>query len=141
MTTSYRLGLQTILGTRSVLQLGLVQTAAESAMYIFVFLWTPILLQNSPRLPLGLVFSTFMVCIMLGSQVSAYLHQAGLSHLLVLRRSLLVMAGSLTVASLASQSASVTFFSFLLFEVAIGEEQLKSPNLTTKIVSLNSVKI
>ena len=95
-------------------------------MYIFVFLWTPVLLQNSPRLPLGLVFSTFMVCIMLGSQVSAWLHNRGLSHLLVLRRSLLVMAVSLTVTSFASPSTSITFFSFLMFEVAIGGQQLST---------------
>ena len=89
-------------------------------MYIFVFLWTPVLRHHSPGLPLGLVFSTFMVCIMLGSQVSVWLHQRGLSHLLVIRRSLLVMAVSLTVTSFSSNFASLTFCSFLVFEVAIG---------------------
>ena len=48
-----------ILADRAVLVLGLVQTAAETSMYIFVFLWTPVL--DTGATPLGMVFSCFMV--------------------------------------------------------------------------------
>ena len=52
-----------ILADRAVLVLGLVQTAAETSMYIFVFLWTPVL--DTGATPLGMVFSCFMVNITL----------------------------------------------------------------------------
>ena len=61
-------GLREILSDPKVLLLGLLQTVVESVMYIFVFLWTPVLMPAKP--PLGMVFATFMVAIMIGS--SAY---------------------------------------------------------------------
>ena len=45
-------------------------------MYIFVFLWTPVLDTGSP-VPLGMVFSCFMVCIMVGSALFSILNQRG----------------------------------------------------------------
>jgi hypothetical protein len=53
--------------------LGLLQTMFESSMYIFVFLWSPVLEKTSKTVPpFGLIFSTFMVCIMLGSFIFKY---------------------------------------------------------------------
>ncbi|KAF9009908.1 hypothetical protein BDQ17DRAFT_1387989 [Cyathus striatus] len=54
--------------------LGLVQTCFEGSMYLFVFLWVPTLQEvtpsdNSVSLPLGYIFSSFMVSMMLGSLV------------------------------------------------------------------------
>ena len=127
------LGLNTVTTQRNVLVLGLVQTSAESAMYIFVFLWTPVLLSTSSDLPLGLVFSTFMVCIMAGSQVSSWLYLAGVSHLVIVRRCLFIMAVSLTLASLSANiSVTTSFFSFLVLELAIG---LSNTNNTYHILS------
>ena len=42
-----------------VLLLGSCQALLESCMYIFVFLWTPVL--DTGATPLGMVFSCFMV--------------------------------------------------------------------------------
>ena len=42
-----------------ILLLGCVQSLLESCMYIFVFLWTPVL--DTGATPLGMVFSCFMV--------------------------------------------------------------------------------
>ena len=120
----------TILSDRNVLVVGLMQTCAESAMYIFVFLWTPVLHSSSSPLPLGLVFSTFMVCLMLGSQVTSCLYQQGsFSHLVIVRSGLLVMGVSLSLASL-SISVSVSFFSFLVFELAIGDSKHENENIS-----------
>lgn len=51
--------------------LGILQSCFEAAMYIFVFLWTPALqgAQENPTNPIphGMIFSTFMVALMLGS--------------------------------------------------------------------------
>lgn len=51
---------------RILLFLGLVQTIFESVMYTFVFSWTPILADLQP--PLGIVFSFFMISLILGSK-------------------------------------------------------------------------
>lgn len=49
--------------------LGLTQTCFEGSMYLFVFLWVPSLQEHSVagNLPLGYIFSAFMVSMMLGS--------------------------------------------------------------------------
>ena len=54
--------------------LGLAQALFEGAMYTFVFLWTPALCEGLTEseiktVPYGLIFSTFMVMIMIGSSV------------------------------------------------------------------------
>lgn len=72
---TYINGLKTILRSEVVALLGLVQSLFESVMYIFVFLWTPILDPSHP--PLGMVFSCFMVCIMMGSSVNTVLMGRG----------------------------------------------------------------
>lgn len=68
-------GLRTVFEDRTILLLGVVQSMFESIMYIFVFLWTPILdsSQSANAWPLGLVFSCFMVCIMIGSSLNTLL--------------------------------------------------------------------
>jgi MFS transporter, MFS domain-containing protein family, molybdate-anion transporter len=58
-----------------LLVLGLTQTVFEGSMYLFVFIWVPILQESSidPSLPLGYIFSAFMVSMMLGSQLYTYI--------------------------------------------------------------------
>jgi len=43
-----------------------VQAFFESAIYIFVFLWTPSLNVGEEHAPLGFIFGTFMLAIMVG---------------------------------------------------------------------------
>ncbi|KAF7789726.1 hypothetical protein EIP86_000672 [Pleurotus ostreatoroseus] len=53
-----------------LLVIGLTQTCFEGSMYLFVFLWVPSLQEALPSeapLPLGYIFSCFMVAMMLGS--------------------------------------------------------------------------
>ena len=70
---SYKEGAQLIWKTRPILWIGLVQSIVESCMYIFVFLWTPVMLipndAKTSAVPLGMIFSCFMVCIMIGSSL------------------------------------------------------------------------
>jgi MFS family permease len=54
--------------------LGMAQSLFEGAMYTFVFLWTPALCEGLTKMeikqvPYGLIFSTFMVMIMVGSSL------------------------------------------------------------------------
>ncbi|MED6290506.1 Molybdate-anion transporter [Characodon lateralis] len=58
-------GLRCLLSDRRVLLLGGVQALFESVLYIFVFLWTPVLDPHGP--PLGIVFSCLMAASMVGS--------------------------------------------------------------------------
>ena len=61
-------GYRYIVNDRRVLLLGAMQSIVEACMYIFVFLWTPVLTGKSEGpLPLGMAFSAFMVSIMIGS--------------------------------------------------------------------------
>ena len=53
-----------------LLVIGLTQTCFEGSMYLFVFLWVPSLQEASTSLdplPLGYIFSCFMISMMLGS--------------------------------------------------------------------------
>ncbi|KAH9989635.1 DUF791-domain-containing protein [Russula vinacea] len=59
-----------------LLVLGLTQTVFEGSMYLFVFIWVPTLQESSlspASLPLGYIFSAFMVSMMLGSLLYTYI--------------------------------------------------------------------
>uniref|UniRef100_A0A8B9UNP4 Molybdate-anion transporter n=1 Tax=Anas zonorhyncha TaxID=75864 RepID=A0A8B9UNP4_9AVES len=60
-------GLRRLVADRRVLLLGTVQALFESVIYIFVFLWTPVLDPHGP--PLGIVFSSFMAASMVGASL------------------------------------------------------------------------
>ncbi|XP_015909731.1 molybdate-anion transporter [Parasteatoda tepidariorum] len=115
-------GLQVILKNKLILMLGIVQSLFESVMYVFVFLWTPILDSKHP--PLGIVFSVFMVCIMIGSslyQLSIYLQKKPYEMLLL---AIILATISQIGCSLATKSADtnimIAYFSFFLIEIAVG---------------------
>ncbi|XP_040582436.1 molybdate-anion transporter [Lepeophtheirus salmonis] len=65
--TSCMDGFKQIFADKSILRLGIVQSSVESILYIFVFLWTPVLSPLKP--PLGIIFADFMICIMIGSKI------------------------------------------------------------------------
>lgn len=117
-------GLQHILGDRKIFLLGAIQTMVESCMYIFVFLWTPVLMPAHP--PLGMVFASFMVAIMIGSSIYSLLLSRNYRSEDVLRVCFLIMGISMGVCCFtAGPEASMfdiflTYASFLLLEVAIG---------------------
>lgn len=75
-----------LINNEHILLLGLIQSCFESAMYIFVFMWTPALEKSLAAssvtgikvvLPHGVVFAIFMVCMMLGSKAFEYLVARG----------------------------------------------------------------
>eukprot|EP00668_Euglena_longa_P016668 GGOE01020956.1.p1 GENE.GGOE01020956.1~~GGOE01020956.1.p1 ORF type:complete len:457 (-),score=147.29 GGOE01020956.1:406-1776(-) len=57
---------------RRILLLGCIQSLFESAMYVFIFIWTPALEASGP-VPHGIIFSCFMVCCSLGGTLFAFL--------------------------------------------------------------------
>ncbi|GFR19051.1 molybdate-anion transporter [Trichonephila clavata] len=115
-------GLQLIVTNNLILMLGIVQSLFESVMYVFVFLWTPIL--DSVHPPLGIVFSIFMVCIMIGSSFYqlAYYRQVEPPVLLFLAVVLATVSqlGCALAASYDNINIIIASASFFLLEIAVG---------------------
>ncbi|KJA17597.1 hypothetical protein HYPSUDRAFT_46222 [Hypholoma sublateritium FD-334 SS-4] len=118
--------------------LGLTQTCFEGSMYLFVFLWVPALqeaaLPASLPLPLGYIFSAFMVSMMLGSLFYTALvasHQRrllrgtkGIDSALALHAKLSSLVCAVSALALATCVASadehVRFWAFCAFEACVG---------------------
>lgn len=114
-------GLRTIIFREEVLFLGVVQSLFEANMYIFVFQWTPILDHDST--PLGMVFATFMVCIMIGSSLYAILLHKKYPEEVLLTFSVLTALLSMAICIITTgndQYVSITYTAFLVLEVAVG---------------------
>ncbi|KAK7071748.1 Molybdate-anion transporter [Halocaridina rubra] len=113
-------GLRSILFQEKILYLGTVQSLFEANMYIFVFQWTPILGPGKP--PLGMVFACFMVCIMIGSSLySMLLSKKFLAEqLLMIAVAIAIFAMSVCVYSTGGNHIYLSFFAFLILEVAVG---------------------
>jgi MFS transporter, MFS domain-containing protein family, molybdate-anion transporter len=75
-----------------ILSVGIMQTCFEASMYLFVFLWSPVMelvAQNDDTLkrsehssvliPFGIIFSTFMVYTMIGSLIFKELRERNVS--------------------------------------------------------------
>jgi hypothetical protein len=124
-----------------LLALGTMQTCFEGSMYLFVFVWVPSLQEVSPmyptiHLPLGIIFSSFMISMMLGSLlynnlVGSYLTpqatsasrtQGDASLVFHAKLSSCVAAVSaLTFAiSVSSRDERVRFWAFCAFEACVG---------------------
>lgn len=120
-----------------LLVLGLTQTCFEGSMYLFVFLWVPSLQEVTRSLnvlPLGYIFSAFMISMMLGS----LLYTATTSYLLTTKPSgsstnenslvlhaklsslVCAASGLALVASVASTDEKVRFWCFCAFEACVG---------------------
>ena len=106
-------------------------------MYLFVFVWVPALQDASPAstLPLGYIFSTFMICMMLGSLLYTFItthifrsasKQANLT-LHVTLSALLCAVAALAFAVCVNTGSGkgvdlerAKFWAFCLFEACVG---------------------
>uniref|UniRef100_A0A8C1U935 Molybdate-anion transporter n=1 Tax=Cyprinus carpio TaxID=7962 RepID=A0A8C1U935_CYPCA len=117
-------GLRCLLSDRRVMLLGGVQALFESVLYIFIFLWTPVLDPHGP--PLGIVFSCLMAASMAGSTLfrlatsAPYRLQPG--HLLCLAVLLAFFSFfMLTFSTVPGQPRPrESLLAFLLLELACG---------------------
>jgi len=103
--------------------IGMVQSLFEGSMYTFVFMWTPALSAGQPdslELPYGLIFASFMVCMMIGSSMFTYLlGKRKMTPETIAAWVLIVSSVSLLVPAF-SQDMVVVLVSFLIFEVCCG---------------------
>merc|ERR1719446_1876988 len=66
--------LSAIFEDKKILLCGLICSSFESSMFIFVFNWTPCLMEpKQPVPPFGHIFTGFMIFCLLGTRVYAYL--------------------------------------------------------------------
>ncbi|KAI8826967.1 uncharacterized protein EV422DRAFT_19599 [Fimicolochytrium jonesii] len=120
-----------ILKDQDILAVGIMQCLFESAMYTFVFLWSPVLKDaalrtlpagqefKGPPVPYGLIFAAFMVSIMLGSVAFKVLLRRGMKHEDIARITFGLAAFALVVPVFVSDEPTV-FVTFNLFEFSCG---------------------
>lgn len=113
--------LRHIVQNKKVLLLGVVNSLFESAMYIFVFLWTPVLDRSHTYPPLGIIFSSFMLCVLVGGYFFNFTINNKISPV-----KMVIL--SVTVASVANVGAAVasanhprtSYLMFILLELSCG---------------------
>lgn len=111
--------LRLIIKNSQILLIGAITSLFESVMYIFVFLWTPVLDPAHP--PLGIVFACFMACVMIGSLLFDAAISRKISPMNVIAASIVMGVGANVMSSLASANhPRKTFLAFLLLEFACG---------------------
>jgi len=113
-------GFTTIMKNYNILALGLIQSLFESNMYIFVFLWTPVLDPGQP--PLGLTFSTFMIAIMIGSSLYSILINRGERPEQIMKYCVMLMGASLFVCAITSNPSFPTDYLYLSYVAFLGLE-------------------
>lgn len=126
---------QKVITEPSLLVLGFTQTCFEGSMYLFVFLWVPSLQETvspSTTLPLGYIFSCFMIAMMLGSLLYSTIcssftsasSSSGGQPVLVLHAklsSLICALSAVTFAvTLSNHTEHPRFWAFCAFEACVG---------------------
>ncbi|OLN85143.1 Molybdate-anion transporter 2 [Colletotrichum chlorophyti] len=112
------------LADKRVLTIGLASTMFEGSMYLFVVLWSPVLVSASSApdsLPYGIIFASFMASTLLSSllypRLSALVSNPSRLLLAVL---LIANAVFFALGSGPGRSEQVTFWLFCLFEACVG---------------------
>jgi hypothetical protein len=118
-----RHALTTTMRNRDIFICGIISSFFEGSMYIFVFMWTPLLKsfvtdKDSGDLPFGLIFACFMVNCMTGSSLFSIL----VEKFPVEKLGIAIFAiGSVAMAIVAMEiSETVSFIGMNLFEITVG---------------------
>ena len=72
-------GMQALCSKVEVFLVGSIQALFESAIFIFVFIWTPTLSPAKTIFPLGIIFATFMVAFLIGELTCKHLGDRGVT--------------------------------------------------------------
>lgn len=106
-----------------ILLVGIIQSCFEAAMYLMVFSWTPALQAASDsmslgEIPHGMIFSSFMVCIMIGSSLFVFLMSSQPPELFM--RNLYVFGVLAFTVTALSDNVWHVYAALLAFEVICG---------------------
>lgn len=123
VTSGMRSAWEMMFADEKILLVGITQSAFESAMYLMVFCWTPALQTASGRMglgeiPHGMIFSSFMVAIMVGSSAFTFLNRREPPELFM--RNLYAVAVACFVVAAASTNLWYIFGALLVFEIVCG---------------------
>lgn len=101
-----------------ILCLGVSQSLFEGCMYTFVFMWTPVLEKYWDNLPHGIIFSSFMVCCMIGSGI----YKTASKFIRVEKLILIVyiISSACLAIPLFFENGYLILFGFCLHEICIG---------------------
>jgi len=118
-------GTKVVLKNSTILSVGLIQSFFEAAMYIFVFLYCPVLEDahklkgHDNELPYGIIFSGFMICIMIGSRIFNILTQRKWKVITISLPIFLIGTASM-VLPIFTMNEHVLYWSFAVFEICCG---------------------
>lgn len=113
----------TLISDKKILLLGIAQAAFEGAMYTFTFVWTPALQTASGQLteiPHGTIFSTFMACTMIGSNIFAMLSSRASIRVETVMKGVFIIGIILFITATVSTHVNITYLAFLCFEILCG---------------------
>jgi len=105
--------------------LGLIQSLFEASMYVFVFMWTPVLEETISEVKdatlglHGLIFSIYMICLMLGSSLFSILIRTLEPERLLLYTLMIACTNFIIIGTFIKQGYLV-FTCFLIFEISVG---------------------
>ena len=115
-------GLRDIGRDPKVFLAGIVQSLFESAMYIFVFIWTPVL--DKSHAPLGFVFASFMASTVTGAATFDLLRRRGVSVPSLLASSVVIAGLGNVLAAVAARPDdthhTLAFIAFIIIEFSVG---------------------
>ncbi|CAD5226480.1 unnamed protein product [Bursaphelenchus xylophilus] len=116
--------------SKNMICLGVVQSLFESAMYSFVLQWTPVLRDAAEgigiSLPYGVIFSTFMIAVSIGSSSFTFLQEKW-PCLSFLRYFLLISSLSLLLPVVFPNNIYVIYLGFIIFEMTKQNDSGKYP--------------
>lgn len=112
-----------MLADEKILLVGVIQSCFEAAMYLMVFSWTPALQAASDdmslgEIPHGMIFSSFMVCIMIGSSLFVFLMKSQPPELFM--RNLYILGVLSFLVTAFSTNVWQVYAALLSFEVICG---------------------
>ncbi|KAJ3341310.1 hypothetical protein HDU93_005280 [Gonapodya sp. JEL0774] len=129
--------LKTIATDKAILATGLIQVLFETCMYVFVFLWSPVLEDLVTDVPYGLVFACFMVAIMIGSVLFRWMLDRGWTGKDMAKLQMTLSSVSM-VALVVSKNLYVVYTAFILFEMCCGIHFPLAGTLRSKYVPEDS---
>ena len=104
---------------KKILLCGLICSSFESSMFIFVFNWTPCLMETGqPVPPFGHIFTGFMIFCLLGTRVYAYL--AKTLAVEQIGAMVMVVSAACHLTVFLFQDVQIRFVAFLVFEACVG---------------------
>jgi len=115
-----------IVNDQVILNVGISQSCFESSMYLFIFLWSPVIEslaadeggKPNHTIPFGLIFSSFMVYTMMGSLIFKFIKPY--VSFPVMLYWIQAISSVLFFVTIFSTSESLSFMCFNLFEMIVG---------------------